>query len=237
MKKSADNWIDYWNANASLHDKDMRKSMGVFIRGTEPLLGYNEKDIVLDIGCGPGYLAERLKDIVKEMHCLDTSQHNINLCKKKFKNSRNLFFYKLDPKNYTDFSFLKGKKFTIIICLSVIQYYNSIGDVRKLIENARKIALQGSKFLIADIPTRNGILHDAIGILKSGIREKNLFESIKSLYDKRASEYHKLRSEKGLLVLPISKINELIGKLDLNARILNTRLTILPNRNHLLIKF
>ncbi|MBI2541603.1 class I SAM-dependent methyltransferase [Candidatus Woesearchaeota archaeon] len=236
MKKLT-NWVDYWDCNAPLHDKDMWKSMEIFIRGTESLLDYNENDIVLDIGCGPGYLADCLKGIVKEMHCLDTSQHNINLCKKKFKNSNNLFFHKLGRKNYTDFSFLKGKKFTKIICLSVIQYYSGIGDVRKLIENVRKIALRGSKFLIADIPTRKGVLHDAIGILKSGIMEKNLFESIKGLYEKRASEYHKLRSENGLLVLPIGKINELIKELDLSAQILNTRLTILPNRSHLLIIF
>lgn len=237
MKETRNNWVDYWETESIFKDANWRKNMAIFIRSTEPLLKYTMQDIILDIGCGPGYLAEFLKNRVKEIHCLDTSERYLHICRKKFARDQNVFIYKLNSKNYTDFSIFKPKKFSIIICLSVIQYYKSIIDVEKLIEEVRRIALPGSKFLIADIQTNAGTFSDVWGILKTAFKEKFLFEALLFLLRARTSSYHKIRSSEGLLILPVEKLKELIDKLNLNAEILDTRLTLNANRRHLLVKF
>jgi len=236
MKKIFDNWVDYWNSE-TIFDDIMKKSMEIFTRTTMPLLNYNHQDIVLDIGCGPGYLEVFLKDKVKEIHCLDTSDRYLDICRKKFKNENNIFFYKLDNENYTDFPFFQKKKFSIIICNGVIHYYKSISDVEKLIKEVKLVALPGARFLITDIMDKTGILSDAYSNLKAGIRGGFLLESLKFLIRAILSEYSKTRASLGFLFITTDELNRIINKLNLNATVINERLTIHENRKHLLIKF
>lgn len=128
------------------------RDLPICLSPLQSILCYNN-DIVLDIGSGPGWLADRLKDTVKEVHCCDTSQ-NIDQGKKRVGHYDNVFFYQLDKKKYTDLSFLK-KKCSKIVCVSVVHYYGCIDNVKDLIENVRTIAQPGAYFLIADIITGN----------------------------------------------------------------------------------
>jgi ubiquinone/menaquinone biosynthesis C-methylase UbiE len=237
MKEIKNNWIDYWKTETIFKDANWRKNMEIFIRSTDPLLKYSMQDVILDIGCGPGYLAEFLKNRVKEIHCLDTSERYLDICRKKFARDQNVFFYKLSTENYTDFSFFNAKKFSILVCSSVIQYYKSVIDVENLIEEVRRIALPGSKFLISDIQTNAGTFSNVCSILKTAFKEKFLFEALLFLFRARTSSYHKVLSSKGLLIITVEKLNELIDKLNLNAEILDARLTVNANRKHLLINF
>jgi ubiquinone/menaquinone biosynthesis C-methylase UbiE len=237
MRETANNWLTYWNEETIFTDADWRKNMEIFVRATDPMMNYTTDDIILDIGCGPGYLASFLKDRVKEIHGVDTSERYLEICGKKFAQDHNVFFYKLDNDNYTDLSFLRTKKFSIIICLSVIQYYKSITDVEKLIEAVRGIALPGSRFLITDFQTNTGTFSDVYGILKTGFKERFLCKALLFLFRARTSKYYKIRSSLGLLTLSVENLNELIDKLHLNAQILSMKLTVNENRKHLLITF
>lgn len=57
---------------------------------------------------------------------------------------------------------IKYKKFSKIVCVSVIQYYERREDVEKLIEEVRKIAPPGAYFMISDITTGKSLL-DLLG--------------------------------------------------------------------------
>ena len=65
--KTPDNWIDWWETETIVSPKTWDNNMQIFITATDPLLNYNSQDVILDIGCGPGYLAAYLKDRVKEI--------------------------------------------------------------------------------------------------------------------------------------------------------------------------
>lgn len=236
MENRASNWIDYWDRETIWQDI-LKKTVDIFVSATEKLLNYNNQDIILDIGCGPGYLETLLKGRVKKIYCLDTSERYLDICRKKFERDQNIFIYKLDKDNYTDLSFLKNEKFSIIICLSVIQYYNSITDVKKLINEVRRLALPGAKFLIADIPTKTGMFSDICVTLLTGLRERYSIKTIKFLFRATISEYHKVRPSFGLLNLSIEDLKQLTDELDLEAELLSMRMSINTNRKHLLIKF
>jgi ubiquinone/menaquinone biosynthesis C-methylase UbiE len=91
---------------------NLAEQYGDFRHRFSSLLHYDSQDIILDIGSGPGYLAAFLKDRVKEIHCLDTSQRYLEMCKDKLVGHNNVFVYKLNEDNYTDLSFLKDKTFS-----------------------------------------------------------------------------------------------------------------------------
>jgi SAM-dependent methyltransferase len=238
MKDITNNWIDWWNAEDIVTSTTWLHNMDIFVTASDSLLSYNSQDVILDIGSGPGYLPAFLKDRVKEIHCLDTSQRYLDICKDKFFGHSNIFFYKIERDNYTDLSFLKDRKFSIIICQSVIQYYKNTTEVENLIKEVGKIALPSAKFLISDIPIANSMMAHIYGLLKGAFRKKQLLDMSKMLFHIVATEkYRKAYSSIGLLTFSEEKLNELIGRFNLNAEVLSSRLTVNENRRHLLIRF
>ena len=136
-------WIDFWRNGNFSSEKVSKMNMEIFIKATDPILGYDKEDIVLDIGSGFGYLASFLKHRVREIHCLDISEWFLGLYMKRFAHEKNVFSYKLDSENYTDLSIVRDKEFSKIICLSVIQYYKNIQDPMKRKLAERFILLVG----------------------------------------------------------------------------------------------
>lgn len=236
-KSTITNWVDFWDSENGFDLYfDWQKFTNLFVTSTEPILHYTKEDIVLDIGSGPGCLAVRLTTTVKEVHCCDTSQKYIDQGKIKVNNADNVFFYQLDKKNYTDLSFLK-KKFTKIVCVSVIQYYDSIETVENLIEQVRKIAQPGAYFLIADIITDKSTLLNVAALLYHAVKRKYVFRLLRTLYYLRKSAYGELLSTKGFLRIPVETLYNIIDDHNLDAEILSMPLTTNLNRNHLLIRF
>jgi ubiquinone/menaquinone biosynthesis C-methylase UbiE len=237
MTSRPNNWLEWWDTENIITPATWFNNMEIFVTASDSLLHYNSQDIILDIGSGPGYLAAFLKDRVKEIHCLDTSQRYSDLCMDKFAKDKNVFIYKLNKDNYTDLSFVKHKKFSIIICQSVIQYYKSVNEVEKLVEEVRRIASPGARFLIADIPTTNNIVLLAYGLLKTALRKGRLSEIAKLLFQIVTSKYGKAYSSLRLLVLSDEKLKGLTDKLGLDAHILSMKMTCNENRKHLLVRF
>ncbi|MBU7029513.1 MAG: class I SAM-dependent methyltransferase [Theionarchaea archaeon] len=238
-KKQVNNWIDYWDSENIFDRFKWQIFTNTFATSTESLLHYNSKDIVLDIGCGPGYLAAALQNKIKEFHGVETSQRFLDMARKKFSHEKNIFFYRLNREDYTNFSFLKdrGLKFSKIICLSVIQYYDSINDVKKLIEEVRTISAPGAKFIIADIKSSTLQFSDVAGFLRDGINRGILRRMLRFLVFLGKSDYTKLLSSKGLLTLSVEKIHEIVEEHNLDAQLLTMQLTANKNRKHLLITF
>jgi ubiquinone/menaquinone biosynthesis C-methylase UbiE len=238
MTSTPNHWIDWWNTENIVSPATWSNNMHIFVNASDSVLHYKSQDTILDVGSGPGYLAEFLKGKVKEIHCVDTSQRYLDMCNHKFTRHNNVFVYKLNDDNYTDLSFLKDKTFSIIICQSVIQYYKDINEVERLINEVARVALPGARFLIADIPVATGIILHVYGLLKGAFRKKRLLEIFKMLFHTVASAKHRKEYlSSGLLTFSDEKLKGLIGRLNLDADVLTSKLTINENRRHLLIRF
>ena len=236
-QKKVIKWVDFWQREKIIRDIIWKNNMEIFIEASNKILNYHSSDVILDIGSGPCTLVKFLKNRVKEIHCLDISEKYLKICKEKFSQEKNVFFYKLNTNNYTDLSFLNEKKFTKIVCLSVIQYYNTVDEVYNLINEVSRIASAGALFLIADIPMNKGKIYDIFSILKIALKRKFFIDTIKYLIQLKTSEYDKFRSTLGLLIFTDKVLKELIEHLNLNAEILDTKMTTNESRKHLLIKY
>jgi len=230
-------WAEWWKGEAITRDVNWQKNIKIFVKSTQPVMQYSKDDVILDIGSGPCFLARYLKDEVKEIHCLDISEAYLNVGNAACKGSRNVFFYKLDETSYTQFPFLKEKKITKIICQSVIQYYRDKTEVNDMIAEVKRVAAPGAKLVISDLMDKANALSQVAGLLRTSVREKYFWESLKLIYRHRFSDYHQVRANNKLLALSDEELYEILTNLGLNGEILRRQFTINSNRKHLLVQF
>ncbi len=229
-------WFDFWNTDETF-SFIMKKNMEFFLKNSSNIFSFREDDIVLDIGCGEGPLAEHLDIKVKEYYGVDTSLNYISSCRQKFEIQKNMHFKILDKKNYTDLSFLKTNPFTKILCMSVVQYYHDIIDIEDLILQVKKISKKGAVFLIADIPITKNTAADTFTMLRVALRNGYFLKAIQFLFKLKFSTYPNVRTMNKVLCISVEELRSLIKRLDLNASIIDQNLTLSCSRKHLLIKF
>src|SRR3712207_582904 len=102
MPASAPNWIDWFDSESVFADAVSEKHADVFVRSTQPLLKYGGADVVLDVGCGRGLLADRIHARVAQVHCADTSRSYVEYCRRTFAGNPKVFTHLLDPGDYTN---------------------------------------------------------------------------------------------------------------------------------------
>jgi SAM-dependent methyltransferase len=212
----------------------MRRMTWHFFETSRRLLDFRGSDEVLDFGCGPGFLVERLDGLVKEIHGVDTSAQMIAECRGRFRGRPGIAFHLLSRDRYTDLSFLE-RGITKTIVLSVVQYFRTAADVGELIRSVAAVSAAGARLLIADIPTDSAPILDTMELLKSGLSEGFLGECLRFLAQTRFSRYSRVRAEQGLLCLPLPALKALVAELSLDAEILTDPLTYNHRRVHLLV--
>jgi len=227
-------WIDYWDS-AALFRPVMKSVAGHFCRQTESILLYNRHDVVLDYGCGPGYLIELLTENVGEIHGVDTSTKMIAECREKFRARDNVRFHLLDRGSYTDLSILGNTKFTVIVVLSVVQYFENILAVEQLLRSLCRVAAPGARLLVADVPVDDKPLLDTLELLRASLGKKFIVRALWFLLRSAASNYSRVRASRGLLSIPVPRLQEIVEKLSLEAEFISRPLTYNRRRAHLLI--
>ena len=232
------NWLNYWNEkNIWIESELLKKNTEIFYQKTSNIFNYNKKHVVLEIGCGNGDFANKISSKVGEVYCLDTSQVSINICKKNILKKDNVKILKLNN-DYTNLSFLKNTKFSIIIANSVVEYYRSQVEIIDLVKSVKKIAMKDARFLISDIVvTRDKIkkypklIYNSIS---NGYFVPLMKMSFRLIFDKKYSNFQKNQPS---LIVNIDKLIKDLSVFVPNITIVNENLTINPNRKHLLVQF
>ncbi len=129
MENRQDPWIEYWAQDDFWKDSQLWKiNAELFLRRADKILGFTRDESVLNIGCGPGYLEPLLAPKVKRIFALDTAEQFADLCKKNCVNHLNVTVGLLG-RNYTDLT-VCDELFSLILCVSVVQYYKRHGRDR-----------------------------------------------------------------------------------------------------------
>ena len=232
------NWLNYWNKkNIWIGSELLEKNAEIFYQKTSNIFNYNNKHVVLEIGCGNGDLTNKISDKVCEIYCLDTSQESINVCKNKLSKKENVKILKLSN-NYTNLSFLENTKFSIIIANSVVQYYRSQVEIIDLVKSVKKIATKDAQFLISDIVVTGDKTKKYPKLIYNSISNGYFIAlmkvGLKLFVDKKYSNFQKSQP---ILIVNIDKLIEDLSAFVKNITIVNEILTVNPDRKHLLIQF
>jgi SAM-dependent methyltransferase len=236
MSARADSWLQYWDVQTDLDDEGWRKNIALFLDGSREFLPFGAEDRVLDIGSGPGFLADALKDRVRAIHCVDTSARYVEQGRARLAKAKNVKFTQLGA-DYLDYGFLGNERFTRIVCASVIQYFKSLAEVERLLVTVRDHAEPGARLLIADIPEPRPLLHDLAGLMRTAWRQDYLWKVLRFTVRSLRGDYSRLRKQVGLLTVRREEMQGLLDRLGLRGEWLDTPLTLNDTRRHLLIHF
>ena len=231
-------WLDYWNKKNIWSNSDLwKKNNEIFFNKTSKIFNYNKNHVVLDIGCGKGDFAKKISNKVNQVYCLDTSDEFINICKINISNIKNIKILKLSN-DYTNLSFLKNIKFSIIIANSVVQYYRSQEEIIELVKSVKKIASNNSYFLISDIEIAKNKKKSYLQLIYNSVINGYFTSLIKvglKLFINK--EYTNATKRQPLLFVNLDKLIKDLSFFVNKVTVINENLTINIDRKHLLIKF
>lgn len=114
-----------------------------------PLMKINQKNRVLDIGCGTGRWANILSKNVEHYHGIDFNADFINYSMENFKNIPSMKFTVASAENF-NLEILKEKYgFDLILCFGVLIYLND-DDVFKLFDSIKLVAKNKCRVIIRE---------------------------------------------------------------------------------------
>lgn len=229
-------WLDYWQQENAF-DQSMSMNYAYFLDRVERYVTLTHETAVLDVGSGPGHLADAWHDRVGTLVCLDISKRYNDLVRQRHANHPNVTVYDLPADDFLNFSPLDGQTFDLVIVMSVLQYYPNVAAVETLLLNLKRLAKPGTKVLLCDLIVGEGMLKDVVSVLGRSLRQGRLLSMLSLLFRLRFSAYYGVRQQNGFLIIPKSEWEALCKRLHLNARFLPEPITLQQDRLNLLIEF
>ena len=228
-------WIKYWSKKNIWGSSHIwKKNSFTLYNNIKKYLSVNDKNI-LDLGCGTGELIEYLSIDAKSVCGVDVSDIYIKICKKKFLKNKKVIIKKF-KNNYNNI-YKMNRKFSIIFCNSVVQYFSNEDEIIKLVKSVKKVSEKNTKFIISDIMVKNQ-KKNLVKLLFYSIFRGYFLTLINQYFILVLnSKYRKLEVEYNLLEIDINKLIKKIKPLTKKIKIIDYPLTINTNRKHLLIEF
>lgn len=234
-------WLDYWNQDDFWGIRGLWKlNARVFLRRAQGVLSWGAEDTVLDIGSGPGELAFALAEQVKSVLAVDAAPRFVEAVRARARTAPNVAAAQLGA-DYTDLTVFE-RKFSLILCISVIQYYRNVAEVEALIRSAQQVVRPGGRMLLADLNvrrSRTGFVYDAACSLLAGVREGHASTLLRLAWGRWLAPcaYRRADQANRLLEFDEGEIEALVRRMGLKATILRRSLSIYANRPSLLIQF
>ncbi len=229
-------WSEFWQRKNDF-DESMIDNYRFFLSKVESYVQPVATSRVLDIGSGPGHLEDAWHNRVAEMHGLDISERYNQIALSKHSNHTHIFFHHLPPDDFLNFSFLRDKKFDIIIVMSVLQYYPNKETVKELITTIQQFAAPGAKLLLCDLVVHEGMLKDLLGILWQSLWNGRLFSMLRFFFKLRFSKYYQIKKKEGFLVIREEEWTNLLNELKLQFEFLQEPITLQKDRKTIMVQF
>ncbi|MDR1946495.1 MAG: class I SAM-dependent methyltransferase [Desulfovibrio sp.] len=231
-----DDWAEYWNRGEAMDGALWQAQSDFFVDRIRREMAFGPGDILLDIGCGKGYVTGALAPLLREAHGADTSTHALEEARLRCAALPNLSFHRLDPDAYLDIHRLPVKDVSIIFCISVVQYYKNIGEVRTLIANAKKIASPGCLMLLADLLVDYNFCLDVAGVLLGGLESNTFLAKLREVFSGKHKLYGRTRAEHPVLTMRRAEFEDACAAEKVRARFIRRNLTGNRFRTHALIE-
>jgi 2-polyprenyl-3-methyl-5-hydroxy-6-metoxy-1,4-benzoquinol methylase len=229
-------WLDFWQQKNEF-DESMSMNYRYFLDHVEAHVSLTPQTRVLDIGSGPGHLADAWQGRVGRLVGLDISQRYNDLVRTRHARHPNVVTIDLDATNYLDFSAIAGQQFDVIVVMSVVQYYRNAAEVEQLLTNIRAVAAPGATALLCDLIVKPGMLGDIVSAMWRSLKQGQLVSMLGLMVRLRLSAYYRTRQQNDLLAIPEADWLQMCNTLTLNARFLPEPLTLQHDRQNLLIRF
>ncbi|MCW3115319.1 MAG: methyltransferase type 12 [Segetibacter sp.] len=228
------NWTKFWREKNEF-DTSMDVNFNYFISRFTRYIKPTKESVILDIGSGPGHLEDAYFDKVKEIHGVDISERYNAAAREKHKDHPNVFFHDLSATDYLNFSMLDGKKFDIIIVMSVLQYYKNKEEVVQLLQKMCSLTRPGSKVLLCDLIVQQSKFNEIIEILLEYLKAGKILVALSLFFRLRFSRYYDVKKNNGFLILTEQDWKHMLAQLNLKGTFIKEKLTLHKRRKNILI--
>ena len=237
-KRENSTWESFWKENPIGFNSTMSQATLFFSQQLEKLLPSKPSDRFLDIGCGPGFFIDAIKDKCEFVHGTDISEKYIQQCKQQYAQYPNISFSVTKAYDHEKYhQLIVDNQISKLLMLSILQYYKSEVAVKELILSLNNTA-KHQKFicLLADIiPTDHSTLGDILSIVKHAVKKGYTLKFFRFLIFAVFSDYRKTKKN-GMLQIDRSFFYNVAKELELKIEIVND-LTIHSGRYSVLIHF
>ena len=151
--------LSQWNDSANWYDQNMGEegdelNKTIIRPNILRALGNLQGKILLDVGCGSGYLTSELAKTAGKVIGTDFAPDFVKLCQEKYKNQPNLSF---QVQNVTEKFAFQTESIDMVLCKMVLQYVDSISNFAN--ESARILRFGGKVLVIVDHPFHSQFYH------------------------------------------------------------------------------
>lgn len=238
QNKPLTNWANFWQTNPEGFNDIMNLSTLYFADKLKKEYPLQKHDCFFDLGCGPGFLINQVVDKVNLVVGTDISEKYIEICDKNFALVKNVHLVKIEAYDFESYSnIILNYNVNKVIMLSVLQYYENIEMVKKLIvslknnSNNHKFSL----FLCDIIPENHSVISDIASVFYNSLLKKYTLKFLKFLAYAVLSDYTKIKKIGLLKINPIFFTN-LANELNIKSTIVKN-LTIHSGRYSVLLNF
>jgi hypothetical protein len=147
-----------------------------------------------------------------------------------------LTFHHLAPDAYLDIHRLPVRDVSVVFCVSVVQYYKNIGEVRTLIANAKQIAAPGCRMLLADLLVDYRPCLDVAGVLIGGLESGTFRAKLHEVFSGKHRLYARTRAEHPVLTMRRAELEAVCAAENTSPRFIRRNLTGNRFRTHALIE-
>ena len=228
-------WQAYWQADEFWTDSALwKENARIFTEKLQAFVNLSPQDEVLDIGCGPGHALKFLAPRVGRIQALDPAPRFVERCRELNKNFDNVSAAVLEDTDFARFG-----KFSLFLCVSVVQYYRSPSEVVSLIRSAAQAAKPGARLLIADIPVREKRAFGSAGLLVRALRYGFLGALVSSALRLafQPGRYRLFAKENPELSFTAGELQDLLRQSGFEGRVLTESFSIHPERLSLWVEF
>lgn len=231
-------WEGFWKNSPNQFNDTMYQSTKYFAERYKQEFPLTNNDRVLDIGCGPGFLIQLIKDECGQIVGTDISGTYIAEAKQTFANDPKVVLKHSKPYDFYFYgSLIQKHQINKVVVLSILQYYENESKIVELVKALKAQAkLQPFSLLLADIiPTKHSAVSDIKDIVSHATKKGYVFKFFKFLFYAVFSDYRKTK-KLGMLTVDPSFFVSLGKELEINIQIIQ-KLTLHSGRYSVLINF
>jgi SAM-dependent methyltransferase len=199
-------WSSFWKKPNDAFNRVMKVATNFFYRELMKRFPLKRGDVVLDYGCGPGFLINNFVDAGIDVTGADINEYFLQQNSEKFPG---IEFVLLSDKTRISFT----KRFDYIILLSIVQYFPSLENLDVIMQNLKEHLKPGGKIIIADVlDEHTSSARDATGILIECVRRGRAFAFARFILYLLLSDYRQTSKNNKLLLVSSDVVKGMAGK-------------------------
>jgi 2-polyprenyl-3-methyl-5-hydroxy-6-metoxy-1,4-benzoquinol methylase len=190
------NWSSFWQSDHGNFDAIMAINTGYFADKFIEQFDLSNRSRILDFGCGPGLLLQRLSLRTQLISGVDINPYYIEICRKNFPK---LSVHPLSEDKPLS-TVLGTSEFDFILLVSVSQYFEDEKHLKNIVQQLATHLAKDGKLIIADVidPATSGT-RDLVALVHQASKVGKLFSLIRFLMFLTFSSYRKVLVKKKLL--------------------------------------